>query len=65
MNSQSVWDWDFSWCSEAEQPYRAKGKGSQFNLTDLEDKGKITSINSQEMDEDGGLVDVYHVGAET
>ncbi len=52
-------------CSEAEQPYQVKGKGSQFNLTDLQDMGKITSINSQETGKDSGVVDVYHVGVET
>lgn len=62
MDSQ--WDWALNCYSVAEQPDWDKSKGSQFNLTGLQDKRKTTSINSQEMGEDGVLVEVYHVGAE-
>lgn len=58
MDSQSVWDWALSCRSEPDQP---KGKGRRFNLTDLWEEGKITSINSQETGKDNSLFDVYRV----
>lgn len=65
MDSQSGRDQALSCCSEREQPDRAKGKGSQFNLSDLQDEGKITSIISREMAEDGGSVNMHPVGVDT
>lgn len=59
MDSQIVQDWALSRRLEAEQPDRAKGKGSQFNQTDPQDKSNIPSINSQDMSKDGDLVYVY------
>lgn len=48
-DSQSGWD-----LALRLQPDRPKGKGGQFNLTDLRDEGKITSINSLETSHNGG-----------
>lgn len=64
MDSRSVWDWALSCHSEAEQPDQPKGKRSRFNLTDPQEEGEITSINSREMGKDNSLFDLYRVRAQ-
>lgn len=45
----SYWVWALGYSSEAAQPDRAQDRRRQFNLTDLQENWKITSMNSQVM----------------